>query len=154
MLLSTNQEKSSQRGRNADKSSILHVQFAVTTVAEKASNLNPKWRPKTPKTTPRQHQDGPPEGPPEKFKPSKIMLNFKSTCRTPKRPPRGPQEAPKRPPRGRQEAPGSPPRGPKKPRRSFQMTLLNIWKTMSLNVILSNLFTYLLSYLTSLSRLI
>ena len=147
---SKNQENSSQSGQNASKSSILHVQFAVTTVDEKASKGTPKWPQKTQKSTPRRLQDGPSA----KFKPSKMMFNFNSTSRTPKRPPRGPQEAPKRPPRGLQEAPGRPPRGPKKPRRSLQMTLLNVWKTMSFNVILSNFFTYLISYLTSFSRLI
>ena len=119
---SKNQKNSSQSGQNANKSSILHVQFAVTTVAEKASKMIPKWPKKTQKSTPRRLQDGPSA----KFKPSKIMLNIKSTSRTPKRPPRDPQEVPKRPPRGLQEAPGRPPRDPKKPRRSFQMTLLNI----------------------------
>ena len=44
---SKNQENSSQSGQNANKSSILHVQFAVTTVAEKASKIIPKWPKKT-----------------------------------------------------------------------------------------------------------
>ena len=119
---SKNQENSSRSCQNASKSSILYVKFAVTTVAEKASKIIQKLPKKTQKSTPRRLQDGPSA----KFKPSKMMFNFKSTSRTPKRPPRGPQEALKRPPRGLQEAPGRPPRDSKKPQRSFQMTLLII----------------------------
>ena len=56
---SKNQENSGQSGQNANKSSILHVQFAVTTVAEKASKIISKWPKKTQKSTPRRLQDGP-----------------------------------------------------------------------------------------------
>ena len=50
---SKNLEKSSQSGQNASKSSILYVKFAVTTVAEKASKMIPKWPKKTAKIYPK-----------------------------------------------------------------------------------------------------
>ena len=57
------------------------------------------------KIDPRRLQDGPSE----KFKPSKMMFNFKSTSRSPQKNPSGPQEAAMRPRRGPQEAPKRPP---------------------------------------------
>ena len=92
-------------------------------------------------------QDGFKTALPQNSSPPKSCL----TSNLPPEPPKSPQGAPKRPPRGVQEASKRPPEGPQgapRSREEASKTLLNIWKTMSLNVILSNLFTYLLSYLT------
>ena len=50
-----------------------------------------------------------------------MMFNIESTSRTPKRRPRGPQEAPKRPPRGLQKASKRPPEGPRGPQEAVKM---------------------------------
>ena len=112
---SENPENSRRSAQNASKTSILHVEFAVAIVIKKPSKITPKWPKKTQKSTPRRLQDGPSGN----FKCSKMMINIKSTSGTPRRPPRGPQQAPKSPqeapkslPRAPQEASKSPPRGP------------------------------------------
>ena len=115
---SENPENSRRSAQNANKTSILHVEFAAAIVIKKPSKITPKWPKKTQKSTPRRLQDGP-SGNLKRFN---MMFNIKSTSRTPRRP----QGTPKRPPRGLQDAPRRPPRGPKKPRRCFKMTLRNI----------------------------
>ena len=101
---SKNLEKSNQSGQNAGKSLILHVQFAVTTVAEKALKINPKW----PKKNKNRPQDGFKTALPQNSSPPKWCL----TSSLPPEPPTSPQVASKRAPRGLQEASKRPPEGP------------------------------------------
>ena len=121
-----NQQKSGQSGQNANKSSILYVQFAVTTVAEKAS----KWPPKTLGVAPRMefrrwsYISTPSwtvlasilEGLGVDFVPLGAQLGSNLASESTPDPPKSAQETPKRaqePPESRPRAPKSCPRASK-----------------------------------------
>ena len=86
--VSGNPKKSSRSTQNTNETWILHAESAVAIITKKPSKIIPKWSEKTKKSTPRLLQAGPFGN----FMRFKMMLNIKSSSRSPKRPPRGPQE--------------------------------------------------------------